>query len=420
MTIWDILEIEETTDKRAIKRAYAKLAAIYHPEDQPIEFQRIYAAYQEALEYADKDKNAFTPDISLYEPQNLSKDTYKGYKKTFKEVPPHDKTEYPQFPDNSDNISWQQQKNDELQRQRSSYNILSEQYDENIYQHIEKGSHTDSQDKEQRVTIDFDKVLNKDTVSRFHLKNESEHNLDTPPILHLPDYPSVNKKPSAIIVFFIIIIVYVMLKLAINWTGNSGSPFDTNEPRETQISNYFEKEYDIKVNVTPINEPSDLTQLYYLVDQNKPANEYSWYQCDIIEGDIAFTFHATYNLKNGIYYDYSYQQLFALIKKAGLEKYIDVNEIQKNNNKYYNNNEQRYCYPVLTVPIDNVGELFYKNLYILTRYIEESDAQYKNTNELTINIKNKTTKQVYKLKLKKGETVTQEYIKQELSTFFGV
>lgn len=53
MDIWSILQIERTTDKKKIKRAYARLAAQFHPEEQPEEFQRIYAAYEEALRYAE-------------------------------------------------------------------------------------------------------------------------------------------------------------------------------------------------------------------------------------------------------------------------------------------------------------------------------------------------------------------------------
>lgn len=51
--IWRLLEIEETRDKRAIKRAYGKMVAKYHPEEQPEEFQKIRTAYEMALDYAE-------------------------------------------------------------------------------------------------------------------------------------------------------------------------------------------------------------------------------------------------------------------------------------------------------------------------------------------------------------------------------
>lgn len=50
--IWSRLEIEPTSDTRKIKRAYAKQAAKYHPEDFPEEFQQIRQAYEAALQMA--------------------------------------------------------------------------------------------------------------------------------------------------------------------------------------------------------------------------------------------------------------------------------------------------------------------------------------------------------------------------------
>lgn len=52
--IWDILQIEPTTDKRAVKRAYANRAKEIHPEEKPEEFQRLFEAYQSALQYASR------------------------------------------------------------------------------------------------------------------------------------------------------------------------------------------------------------------------------------------------------------------------------------------------------------------------------------------------------------------------------
>lgn len=50
--MWEILGIEPTTDLKAIKSAYAKLAKQYNPEEHPEEFQRIYAAYKRACIFA--------------------------------------------------------------------------------------------------------------------------------------------------------------------------------------------------------------------------------------------------------------------------------------------------------------------------------------------------------------------------------
>ena len=52
MDIWEILGIDETTDEREIKRAYAKMLAKHHPEDEPEKFQEIKEAYDMALKHA--------------------------------------------------------------------------------------------------------------------------------------------------------------------------------------------------------------------------------------------------------------------------------------------------------------------------------------------------------------------------------
>ncbi|MCL2528511.1 MAG: J domain-containing protein [Defluviitaleaceae bacterium] len=48
---WKVLGIDPTTDKRAIKKAYAKMLAKYHPEEFPEKFEEINNAYQWALRY---------------------------------------------------------------------------------------------------------------------------------------------------------------------------------------------------------------------------------------------------------------------------------------------------------------------------------------------------------------------------------
>ena len=49
---WQILGIQPTKDKLAIKKAYAKLAHSISPEDDPEGFRRIHTAYKQAMDYA--------------------------------------------------------------------------------------------------------------------------------------------------------------------------------------------------------------------------------------------------------------------------------------------------------------------------------------------------------------------------------
>ncbi len=51
---WDILGLEPTDDRRAIKRAYAKELKKHSPEDDPQGFQRVREAYEDALASADE------------------------------------------------------------------------------------------------------------------------------------------------------------------------------------------------------------------------------------------------------------------------------------------------------------------------------------------------------------------------------
>ena len=66
MDIWEILEIDETTDTRAIKKAYAKMLTKYHPEDEPEMFQEIKQAYDLALKYANGEVNPSMPFDNPY------------------------------------------------------------------------------------------------------------------------------------------------------------------------------------------------------------------------------------------------------------------------------------------------------------------------------------------------------------------
>lgn len=49
MNAWEVLEIEPTSDKKEIKKAYARLLKQFHPEENPEEFKQIQAAYQQCL-----------------------------------------------------------------------------------------------------------------------------------------------------------------------------------------------------------------------------------------------------------------------------------------------------------------------------------------------------------------------------------
>lgn len=122
MTFWEILELQETTDVRKIRHAYAQLSKECHPETEPERFQKLYQAYQEALAFA-KGKRAMLPKESDdqkavsghtagYETENAYTDSpmFEGFGQRSEEAE-HTSPEQPeqevQIPDYIKNISGQ-------------------------------------------------------------------------------------------------------------------------------------------------------------------------------------------------------------------------------------------------------------------------------------------------------------------------
>lgn len=85
--IWEVLGIEPTSDKKIIKRAYAKKVKTCHPEEHPEEFKLLYDAYQAALE----GKVTFTvselPTVSKEQPEEMTEKVcdadFEKYQKLF-------------------------------------------------------------------------------------------------------------------------------------------------------------------------------------------------------------------------------------------------------------------------------------------------------------------------------------------------
>src|SRR5690606_23027916 len=46
MTYWNLLGIDPTADESVIKKAYANLLQVYHPEEDPEGYQRLREAYE--------------------------------------------------------------------------------------------------------------------------------------------------------------------------------------------------------------------------------------------------------------------------------------------------------------------------------------------------------------------------------------
>ncbi|WP_455717083.1 DnaJ domain-containing protein, partial [Anaerosporobacter sp.] len=77
--MWEILGIKATHDIKEIKRAYAKMLTIYHPEDNPEKFMVIQEAYEYAINYA-KNANKYSSEANINIP--FEKDIKNQEKKT--------------------------------------------------------------------------------------------------------------------------------------------------------------------------------------------------------------------------------------------------------------------------------------------------------------------------------------------------
>lgn len=64
MNIWNLLEIEATSDTRAIKRAYASKLKVTRPDEQPEAFQELHYAYKAALDYAHYEQQTRAEEIA--------------------------------------------------------------------------------------------------------------------------------------------------------------------------------------------------------------------------------------------------------------------------------------------------------------------------------------------------------------------
>lgn len=64
MSNWQTLGLEPTYDKKIIKRAYAALLKVTRPDETPEAFKQLYAAYQQALHFAQTEINAIQSEAT--------------------------------------------------------------------------------------------------------------------------------------------------------------------------------------------------------------------------------------------------------------------------------------------------------------------------------------------------------------------
>lgn len=70
MNAWEILGVKPTSDKKEIKKAYARLLKQYHPEENPEKFKQIQAAYQQCL-HSDQEIESVSYEQNIESKQDI-------------------------------------------------------------------------------------------------------------------------------------------------------------------------------------------------------------------------------------------------------------------------------------------------------------------------------------------------------------
>ncbi|RJG18530.1 hypothetical protein D4A39_08675 [Alcanivorax profundi] len=86
MDRWGILELEPTSDARAIKRAYARQLKQTRPDEQPEAFQRLHEAYKQALAHAARQSSAQQPCAAPLGEQNTTPETLASWTLTLSDT----------------------------------------------------------------------------------------------------------------------------------------------------------------------------------------------------------------------------------------------------------------------------------------------------------------------------------------------
>lgn len=94
-SIWNVLGITQTTDRKAIQKAYSEQLKKYHPEEHPEEFQKLQEAYRRASAYArnkgQTSELAEEVEVPVKEPVDISsiepEDAFASHIEVLAEVP---------------------------------------------------------------------------------------------------------------------------------------------------------------------------------------------------------------------------------------------------------------------------------------------------------------------------------------------
>lgn len=479
MEIWETLGIKKTTNKREIKRAYAKLAAIYHPEESPEEFKAIYAAYEQAMAYAKGENGNWNQSQLDSEEMNVSfflKNETADASLNFEQMI---------LPEKKENLSLVNEKNEldfdqlispdagtpislkkEQEKSKIEFGVLNnetewtdylDEIDELIgkFRKLAYSSHRNQRKRWNKLlnseaflevratreflmkfTIIFRDVQVSKRVARLVFAcldfNDIEESLDDSVYgelkeLLIMDIEGKEREVKVILwsdlgknilqVLFSILIVAFIVFARIEWFDRIIGKIDSygDASTEERIAYLLEKDYDTEFEVEPIEMPDDIMEIYYLIQEGKEGQDYQWFQASTMYEGIPVTFYISW-ADNEYHYNYSYKQLFAILSETGLSGYVD--DMDKYNLTYYENGEKRYSYPVLLVN-GTLNDDFYNKLNRAVELIQSSDVLFEKRDDIVLNFKKVQTGEIYKLRIRKKDSMDMEYIKTELDAFIG-
>lgn len=446
MDIWTILGIEQTTDKRMIKRAYGRRTAQYHPEEYPEEFKSIHEAYVEALEYAEhvsvksqtNEMNLFSTverrDASIsqvaYENEKLCLGKDKGLKKFAEnEDLIHDYSQSDR--EEIDFATYVRTEKNEDDNRDDVYSSKVDEIDFSMLRYYDKrimDAPQESKDKQEEFpyyhveakreklrlknenTIDFSVV---ESVSEEYItEDEKVEMLEGSRTLRgtrgnylNQDDKKLSRWDVLVIVFFAI--SYVLVRL---WKMSYFAPNETeitttqygieqtddtvtgNRDKQTlktrALKRVLESEFESEFEVKEIEPPEDAMEVYYLVSEGKSTSDYQWFLAETDYQGVVFQFYVSWNEDEGYMHDYLYRQMFAIIQYSGLGGHVDDKDTY--NMKYYEAGEDRYAYPVLLVQ-GNLDDTFYQRMQLCVESIRQCKDIFVQRDMVKLNFVNPNT-----------------------------
>lgn len=437
--MWEVLEIEPTTDKRAIKRAYARLTAKYHPEEYPDEFKRIHEAYQQALKYAEYQENIYPEGQEKLQLRIHLQDSGRGRDEHYLKDSEGNRVRQTVQEERDSNVDYEKLV---LKKDSHEERFFSSTPEEKIaFKEILGREQQREPVRKQEEKINFENLQEKNDKERISLKQEQEVDFGFLEHMEEEKWPDIDrrmldenskeitqpKKKIFSVIWIILMIVltvgsrliklYVKERSMENSAGNAVTEMlDAIEGKisgnQYSLENYLEEHYKAEFEVASIDVPEDILEIYYLIQPEKTAADYQWFLVHSKDGELEADFYASWDKEEGFSYDYGYRQMFAAISYVGLSNYLDDKD--NYNMEYYKKGEQRYCYPVLFIEGEQ-DDVFYDRLEMCVNRIAEMDAVFEDHDHVTINFINPGSQIKYNLQIRKGETCDRESMQKALN-----